>query len=336
MYIFQGMGTGAEASINLPQSVPKALAAAHIYACNKLGLGKYSLGFSHLLAAWKLRDATKSCYDVENIDLHISFTSTPGETIFCCTSLALSFCLQKINMILFKVSSDIRKRRLEHIASDLQQASVLLQEFIPQMSLMYDGLDEEFYVKEYRHYLMGFNNAKLFPEGVLFEGTGLPRVKSDGASGGNDASVQIFERFLGISFGGNHGHLQQDLSFGFPKKHLDCVRSLEQSHVIRNFLVEDPSATEQMKESYDQLVEIFAVFFDRHFGYVRHFIANPLKLTIPEVYGTGGINGVDLQTKSGLIRNFKVRGSNVIVGTKTQQGSEVLPSRPRGCPFGFS
>ena len=238
-------------------------------------------------------------------------------------------------MLLFKVSSDIRKRHLEDVASNLQQASVLLREFIPQMSLMYDILDQDFYIKQYRYYLMGFHDVKLFPEGVLFEGTVLPRVKSDGGSAGNDASVQIFERFLGISFEGKHGDLQHDLSLGFPKKHLECIKSLEKSHVLRKFLVEDISATEQMKESYDELVELFAVLFDRHFGYVRHFIATPLKLTIPEVYGTGGINGVDLQTKSALIRSFKVKTSGLASRARLLQTSETT-NKPRGCPFGFS
>jgi Indoleamine 2,3-dioxygenase len=343
------------------QKIPAIIAVPHILGCKKLRLGKYSLGFGHLWACWKISNPDNSIYNIENLEMLISFTDEDGDRVFNGLSIVLAFCLQEVNKLLFKVSSAICEGNHSHIAEDFHQASDILYKFIPQMKQMFDSLSKEFFIGEYRNYLRGFDNKELFPEGVEFEDTGI-NVSSVGGSAGNDPSVQIFERFMGIKYSGIHDTLQTLLKQGFQGAHADCIDFLEENHVIRDFLNYDVNAKSDMIEGYNELLLAFAAVFRKHYSYIHNYLVDrkPTPLHPGQVFGTGGIRAIELGQKSSLIEGFSIHvqaGDPKRINLQTQpfkplatdktlkmedsQNQEEhlndqVEVKPRGCPFGFS
>src|SRR3990167_2113830 len=228
-----------------PQIVPAALSVPHVQACAKLRLEKLSLGFSHMFASWKLRDPTKSMYDIHNYGAIVSFTDSEGDRVFNGISIVLTFRLQKVISVLFDISVNICNNQVDEIASKLREAACVLSGFIPQMKVMFSSLETEYFMQHYRFFLQGFDDEKRFPSGLEFEGTGVV-TRTTGGSAGGDPCVQIFERLMGIQFPGVFHRLQDELKLSFIGRHKDCVAQLEKSHVIRQFLLNDIRATPDM------------------------------------------------------------------------------------------
>ena len=341
------------------QKIPAILAVPHVHGCKTLRLGKISLGYAHLWACWELRDPQQNIYDIENFKMLISFTDDDGDRVFNGLSNVLAFCLQKVNSLLFKISSDIWKGKYQDIADNFATASQVLFRFVPQMKKMFESLSREFFLGEYRNYLRGFDSKEDFPDGVEFEGTGV-RTNTVGGSAGNDPSVQIFERFMGIKYSGIHDTLQTLLKQGFMGQHADCITFLENNNIIRDFLSFDKHADPEMIEGYNELLLAFAAVFRKHYTYIYTYLVDrkPSALHPSQVFGTGGIRAVELGQKASLIEGFSInvslqdpRGaswqSQKTIATpvwdkipEVQNPQLLLPKaptvKPKGCPFGFS
>ena len=290
-----------------PQTVPAVLSVPHVQACAKLRLEKLSLGFSHMFASWKLKDPTRSMYDINNYGALVSFTDSEGDRVFNGLSIVLTFHLQRINANLFDISAAICNNQLGEIASKLREAASFLSGFIPQMKVMFSSLETDYFMQHYRFFLQGFDDQQRFPSGLEFEGTGVVS-RTTGGSAGGDPCVQIFERLMGLKFPGIFDHLQDELKMSFIGRHKDCVNYLEKHHVIRKFLLNDIRATPDMIEGYNELLEVYAGLFRKHYSYVHHYLLDrkPAPLNPNSVQGTGGIKASDLGKKASLIDSFKI------------------------------
>lgn len=290
-----------------PQTVPAPLAVPHVQACRLLRLQKLSLGFSHMFASWKLNDSDGSPYDLRNYGTKVSFTDTEGDRVFNGLSLILTFHLQKVNSMLFEASARICRNQFDGVAVQLRAAAAFLDGFIPQMKTMFSALSVDYFMSHYRFFLQGFDDALLFPHGVAFAGTDVV-ARSTGGSAGGDPCVQVFERFVGLKFPGVFDSLQDELQLSFVGRHKDCVQFLEKHHVIRPFLESSPHATADMVQAYNELLEVYAGLFRKHYGYVHHYLIDkkPEPRDPHSVQGTGGIRASDLGKKACLIESFKL------------------------------
>lgn len=293
---------------NHPQSVPAPLAVPHVQACNLLRLQKLSLGFSHMFASWKLNDPEGSPYDLRNYGANVSFTDSEGDRVFNGLSIVLTFHLQKVNSMLFETSASICRGEFGGVAGQLRAAASFLDGFVPQMKLMFSALTVDYFMSHYRFFLQGFDDTAVFPRGVAFEGTDVV-AHSTGGSAGGDPCVQIFERFVGLKFPGVFDSLQDELQQSFVGRHRDCVRFLETHHVLRPFLQRSPHATADMVQAYNELLEVYAGLFRKHYGYVHHYLIDkkPEPRDPHSVQGTGGIRASDLGKKASLIEGFKIQ-----------------------------
>jgi hypothetical protein len=83
-----------------------------------------------------------------------------------------------------------------------------MNEITSSLKHMFHRNNATFFYKTLRNYLQGFARKDVFPNGLFFEGIETT-ISTEGGSGGNSPSFQIFERSVGIWFDSDLENVQR-------------------------------------------------------------------------------------------------------------------------------
>lgn len=145
----------------------------------------------------------------------------------------------------------------------LQAIAASLADMIATLKRIPEHMDPDLYFSTFRPYINGYFDEQ-FPNGVLYEGTGLGRVRYRGETGAQSSIMPLLEAFLKIPHKPSMltMHLA-DMRNYMPALHREVLEATD--------ALPDISLLAS-KEPWNAVLELMAKFREIHLGYARDYI----------------------------------------------------------------
>lgn len=274
------------------------------------------LGIREIYCLWApihgitMQDREAPC-SYDNTNLLYSFTDTPSEAYFFKANylstrsliILLDMCYD-LNNICYKYLNDESKKISFR---DFTQADVhLINEYLNrladiiefssgQMQLLFSKMDPLVFFDDMRFYFRGYS-AYANEGGVQLGDNDDSKLKYVGPSSGQDPSVFLLKKMLGIEYPESMKQYEQELMEGFRKPHKDFVELVGNTSIMHRLKEFDETG-----ESFEKCLANLRRYYQVHKALVIEFMEKPGIMKGQDISKMRGVGETPIE----IIKNIK-------------------------------
>ena len=269
-----------------------------------------------ILNNWKYKDKTKPM-TLENLDVIHSITGTEDEIWFYKIHIMVEYIGRKfVNDI---INPEIIFETDESSIKFLDDVNTMINDCIKTISKMKNGCKPDVFWNIIRIYLSGFDNKKLFPNGLNIQGTNI-YLKHKGGSGASSPLIQAIDSFFEVNHEMNKSYtfrawneinrlfwmkhkspdgseLLKDMREYMSFKHRLYLKDIRNSEFsIRKYI--NDKKYDCLTDKYNKCLDTLCSFRTCHVKLVRNYIINYLDM-IDKEKKNGGTSQLDKNNPMG-------------------------------------
>jgi indoleamine 2,3-dioxygenase len=280
---------------NIVDTLPAMIARPWYEIAKHLGRPAVLSYASHALYNWKLYDTNKGIA-LDNIIRLENFFGGIDEDWFVLIHIAIEGQSAPGLQAILDAFKGVSENNIEGVLLALRTMSHTLHSINAILKKMPDKCDPYIYYNRVRNFIFGWMNNPELPQGVFYEGVKEwegQGQKFRGETGAQSSIIPSFDAALGLQFDKSsplYVHLL-GLREYMPAKHrkfIEMVEDIEQTHSIRQFVIEH-NAHQQLLIQYNECLDEIHDFREQHFNFAINYINRQVERKgSPTNTGTGG------------------------------------------------